>query len=61
MMEFGARGDVVISMVMHPEDFYLQEKAARALQIICANSEQNKVDLANIGGIDAVISAIQVH
>lgn len=48
-------------MVMHPKDPQLQEKALRALRNLSANCDENKIELANIGGIDSVISAMQVH
>jgi hypothetical protein len=60
-MEAGGGGAVVIAMVMHPSNTTLQEKALRAIRNLSAQREEHKMVLANIGGIDAVVSAIQVH
>lgn len=61
IMALGAGHAVVASMVEHPDDFYLQETALKALRYLCASCEANKVELASMGGIDAVISAMQHH
>jgi hypothetical protein len=54
-------GAVVISMVTHPGDPALQEKALRTIRNLSAQCEENKVELANIGAVDAVVSVMQVH
>ena len=51
----GGAEAVVVSMVMNPDDSQLQYKALRALRNICASVDENKILVANVGGLDAVI------
>jgi len=61
MMTLGTGGCVVIAMLMHSDDPYLQERALRALRNLSSHSDDNKQEFINIGGVDSIIRAMQIH
>jgi hypothetical protein len=56
-----AGGVVVIAMVMNPNHVKLLESALRALRNLSFGNDDNKTEIANNGGVDSIISAMQVH
>eukprot|EP00980_Cylindrotheca_fusiformis_P016828 scaffold5074_cov99-Cylindrotheca_fusiformis.AAC.10 len=56
-----AGGVVVIAMVMNPHHVKLLEAALRALRNLSLGNDDNKTEIANNGGVDSIISAMQVH
>jgi hypothetical protein len=60
-MEASGGGAVVLAMVMHSHEPDVQEKALHALLNLASNNDKVKSELGHMGGIDAVIQAMQVH
>lgn len=56
-----AGGIVVIAMVMNPNHVGVIEASLRALHNLSANNDDNKTEIANNGGVDSMISAMQLH
>jgi hypothetical protein len=61
IMDAGTGGAIVIAMVMYSKEVEFLVKALRALRNLSTESDENKVEIANTGGVDSVISAMQVH
>ncbi|KAL7463602.1 hypothetical protein ACHAXS_003961 [Conticribra weissflogii] len=59
--ECGGCDTIVVSMVVNPTDVEVQLQALVALKNLCVRDDENKVVVANAGGIDAVIGAMQSH
>jgi len=59
--ECGGCDTIVVSMVVNPTDVEVQLEALVALRNLCVRDNENKVVVANAGGIDAVIGAMQSH
>jgi hypothetical protein len=61
ILDAGAGGAVVISMVMHPNEAALQGQALDALRNLTADCESSMYELVHLGAIESVISAMQTH